>query len=230
MSDFFKEVKINYADYFNRVFPLHRFALLLLIAIFVNYYFSFNLSQDSINNPQDGLILFLLKKNISYFFSSSTGIFYNISVLIYVISAISACVIHIFNITFKKFVYDLYFLLSKFDDVTKKYEKIAKNNKSSNEIINLEIAKELSQTIEGKSKILNSYNIASELFMALTFISLISLFLNIQNTAVDYIALAVSALSLVVINISSIVFYVTRYLPVYITIKILKQEEINYRD
>ena len=218
MDELAKAVQKKYIDDIVSKYPLHRFAILLILLL------SFHIQYD-LNNYR--IVQGISEIKVNFIFDFSKGLLAQITinqlfwgvVLTYLIK-------YLYNL----FSMSIFNFLSGKIDFSKYTEKIimdVTSRKSQDNLVNYYVSLDVSKELEKARSQLKSSHATSEILMSL----IVSITLGgIHLVTIDYLIISVLLILIVAIQWVNFKFYVSNFIPYYLTEKALLGSKAKFGD
>ncbi|TWO86098.1 hypothetical protein AYI75_03050 [Shewanella algae] len=218
MEELAKAVQKKYVEDITKKYPLHRFLVMFIVLIASHIY----------SNANEVRALSELKNiKLNFIFDFSKGLLASVSFEQLVVSVLVTAVVGYLYSKISSKSFELLTNTSSFDSYISRIREKIDSQKSHREVLNYFLAKDLSKELEGLRVKLKSFHTRSELFLILA-ISIC--WGGAANNYIDWILVAVFVV-MIIINIwNAFKFYISDFLPYYITEQTLLGAKVEFGD
>jgi hypothetical protein len=218
MDELASAVQKKYVEDITQKYPVHRIAILFII-LFSSHIYSIG----------DGVRVLSELKNIKlkFVFDFNDGLLGSVSFEQLVFAILATGVISFLYSKISKKSFQLLASASSFDSYVSEIKEKIETRKSQQEILNYFLAKDVSKELEGLRVKLKSFHTRSEIFLSS---AIVIGWGWTANTYVDWI-LAVVLILMIAVNVwKAFRFYISDFLPYYITEQTLLGAMVEFGD
>lgn len=220
MDELAKAIQKKYIDDLISKYPLHR-----LLGLFLFLIALFSYSKTNYNGVR--FIDVIRQIKVNFIFDFKSGLFANISLEQLFIGVILVYFTKISYEFLKKKSFKLLSRKSDFDVYIKQIQRTISDVKSSDEVVNLFISKDLSKQLEKQRHKLNSYHNVSELLLVIIYSFLWGL---PDLVIVDWVLLGPCVILILYNQWRAFHYYVAEFIPYYVSEKILLGSTVKFGD
>lgn len=218
MDELASAVQKKYVEDITQKYPVHRIAILFII-LFSSHIYSIG----------DGVRVLSELKNIKlkFVFDFNDGLLGSVSFEQLVFAILATGVISFLYSKISKKSFQLLASASSFDSYVSEIKEKIETRKSQQEILNYFLAKDVSKELEGLRVKLKSFHTRSEIFLSS---AIVIGWGWTANTYVDWL-LAVVLILMIAVNVwKAFRFYISDFLPYYITEQTLLGAMVEFGD
>ncbi|HFD31235.1 MAG TPA: hypothetical protein ENJ28_00785 [Gammaproteobacteria bacterium] len=218
MEELAKAIQKKYVDDLTAKYPLHNFLILFL----------FILSSYIYNDlPSERILPALSSINISFLFDFKKGLLSAVSLSQFGIAILQTIAVTMIYSWLSKFFFRILSKSSDFDKYTKNIENNINASKSSDEIVNYYVSKDISIILNKQRTTLKGFHIKAEIL--LTFLVILITGIN-DLIFIDWLFLIASIFLIVFIQWRLFLFYISNFIPYYVSEKCLLNGEYSFGD
>jgi len=218
MEELARAIQKKYVDDLTAKYPLHNF-LILFLFILSSYIYN-DLSSERILPALSSI-------KISFLFDFKKGLLSAVSLSQLAIAVLQTIAVTMIYRWLSNFFFTLLSKSSNFDQYTQKIENNINASRSSDEMVNYYVSKDISIILNKQRITLKGFHIKAEILLAF----LVILIAGIKNLIfIDWLFLIVSIFLIVFIQWRLFLFYISDFIPYYVSEKCLLNGEYSFGD
>lgn len=214
MEELAKTIQQKYIDELVSKYPVHRFVVLFIFVI----------STYSYNSESTPLLNSLMDLKISFLFDFKEGLLSKVSVFQFFTCVALTAMTSILFERVSILIFDI--LVQRYDifELTKtlqiRYEKI----KTSNDLVNYYLSKDISSDLEKKKIRLRCFTVNIEYLTAL----LLAIFWGVNENGLLELLVAVAlSIFIIMLQFKLFIFYIESFIPLHVAEKVLQGTDVD---